>query len=112
MNIDFLLCPVHHQYALRQKLIELDFSLKKEVLIEDNHRFYEIILVSTTSDKKSKINPIGDKIWQTESEKQTEIAKKYFSKTLKHYQRIQQGHNHSKTNYVQHIIDAYKAIIL
>jgi len=112
LNIDFLLCPVHHQYALRQKLIELNFSLKKEVLIEDNQRFYEIILVSTTSDKKSKINPIGDKIWQTESEKQTGIAEKYLSKTLKHYQRIQQGSHQSKTNDVQHIIDAYKAITL
>ncbi len=27
-NIDFLLCPVHHQFTLRQQLIQLDFSLK------------------------------------------------------------------------------------
>ena len=34
-NIDFLLCPVHHQFSLRQKLIELDFGLKNEVLLKD-----------------------------------------------------------------------------
>lgn len=112
INIDFLLCPVHHQYALRQKLIEFDFSMKDEVLVEDNHRFYEIILVSTTSDKKSIVNPIGDKIWHTESIKQTDIARKYLSKTLKHYQRIQQGAYQNKSNDVQHIIEAYKTIAL
>lgn len=103
VNIDFLLCPVHHQFSLRQKLIELDFGLKHEVLVEDNQRFYEIILVSSTSEEHSKINPVGDKIWQSESKKQTIIIDKYLSKTINHYQRIQQG----KTNDVQHIIDAY-----
>lgn len=103
VNIDFLLCPVHHQFSLRQKLIELDFGLKHEVLVEDNQRFYEIILVSSTSEEHRKINPVGDKIWQSESKKQTIIIDKYLSKTINHYQRIQQG----KTNDVQHIIDAY-----
>lgn len=103
VNIDFLLCPVHHQFSLRQKLIKLDFGLKHEVLVEDNQRFYEIILVSSTSEEHSKISPVGDKIWQSESKKQTEILDKYLSKTINHYQRIQQG----KTNDVQHIIDAY-----
>lgn len=103
VNIDFLLCPVHHQFSLRQKLIELDFGLKHEALVEDNQRFYEIILVSSTSEKHSKITPVGDKIWQSKSKKQTEIVDKYLSKTINHYQRIQQG----KTNDVQHIIDAY-----
>ncbi|PHR84888.1 MAG: SAM-dependent methyltransferase [Colwellia sp.] len=107
VNIDFLLCPVHHQFSLRSKLIELNFSLKDEVLVEDNQRFYEIVLVSSTNDDNNKINPVGDKIWQSESKKQTEIIDKYLNKTLKHYQRIQQG----KASDVQHIIDAYQAII-
>ncbi len=112
LNIDFLLCPVHHQFSLRSKLIELDFSLKHEVLVEDNQRFYEVILVSSTSEENSKINPVGDKIWQLESKKQTEIADRYLSKTLNHYQRIQQGFQQGKTNNVQHIIDAYHAVTL
>ena len=126
LNIDFLLCPVHHQFALREKLIALDFSLIDEVLIEENQRFYEILLVSSLSKepgeelteelggKNNKISAVGDKIWQATSDKQCEITDKYLRKTLSHYQRIQQGYLQknlqSKANDVQHIIDAYRAI--
>jgi tRNA (adenine22-N1)-methyltransferase len=112
INIDFLLCPVHHQFSLRSKLIELNFSLKDEVLVEDNKRFYEIILVSSTSKESRKLNPVGDKIWQSQSKKETEIADKYLNKTLKHYQRMQQGFHLGNTHNVQHIIDSYNTVIL
>ena len=102
-DIDFLLCPVHHQFTLRKKLIELDFSLKAELLIEENKRFYEIISVSSTT-KNKKVSLVGDKIWQADSLKQAAIIKRYFDKTLSHYQRIQSG----KTSNVQNIIDAYQ----
>jgi len=108
LAIDFLLCPVHHQFSLRQKLIELDFSLKDEALIEDNQRFYEIIHVSSIKDDNITVSPVGEKVWKYESIKQAEIAKKYLNKTMTHYQRIQQG----STNDVQHIIDAYHAVAL
>ncbi len=122
LYIDFLLCPVHHQFSLRQKLIEFDFSLKDEVLIEENRRFYEILLVSSlseeldeeSSEKNKKISHVGDKIWQPTSSKQAEIVDKYLQKTLNHYQRIQQGalqtSLQNKANNVQDIIDAYRAI--
>lgn len=116
LNIDFLLCPVHHQFALREQLIALNFSLKDEVLIEENRRFYEILLVSSWSDsaseKPNKVSPVGDKIWQTSSSQQREIAQKYLHKSLSHYQRIQQGAKQNKANNVQHIIDAYRDITL
>jgi len=108
VNIDFLLCPVHHQFSLRSKLIELDFSLKDEMLVEDNQRFYEIIYVSSTSEVNRKINPVGDKIWQSKSSEQAETVAKYLNKTLKHYQRIQQGAKHGSD--MQSTIDAYQAI--
>ncbi|MDO6562077.1 tRNA (adenine(22)-N(1))-methyltransferase TrmK [Amphritea sp. 1_MG-2023] len=47
LNVDLLLCPVYQQYALREKLIELNCSLKDEILIAENQRFYEAILVSS-----------------------------------------------------------------
>jgi tRNA (adenine22-N1)-methyltransferase len=112
VNLDFLLCPVHHQFSLRSKLIELDFSLTDEVLVEENKRFYEIILVSSTSNKSRRINPVGDKIWQSESKQQTEVVDKYLKKTLKHYQRMQQGFQQGNAKNVQHIIDAYHGVIL
>ena len=116
LNIDFLLCPVHHQYSLRQKLIALDFSLKDEVLVEDNQRFYEILLVTSSSENHCKIHPVGSNIWQVKSEKQNEVTKKYLKKTLNHYQRIQQGlqlsSSKDKINSVQHIINAYHDVSL
>ncbi|MFC1235926.1 tRNA (adenine(22)-N(1))-methyltransferase [Vibrio sp. F74] len=106
LDIDFLLCPVHHQFALRQKLIELDYRLKHEVLVEDNQRFYEVILVSSTKQENMKIGPVGEKIWQPESSNQAAIAENYLNKTLNHYSRIQQGN----TTDVQPIIDAYRSV--
>ena len=109
LTIDFLLCPVHHQYALRTTLIDLNFSLLDEVLVEDKQRFYELLLVSSNRDETNiryKISAVGNKIWQTDSSEQQKIADNYLKKTLKHYQRIQQG----KTSDVQNIIDAYQAI--
>jgi tRNA (adenine22-N1)-methyltransferase len=108
-NIDFLLCPVHHQFTLRRKLIELDFSLKNEVLLEENKRFYEILLVSSsaiTNDKQRKISPVGELIWQVNTAEQFNTATHYLKKKLNHFQKIHQKNN----NDVQHIIDAYRSI--
>ncbi|WP_246143333.1 tRNA (adenine(22)-N(1))-methyltransferase [Colwellia echini] len=103
LTIDYLLCPVHHQYALREKLIALDFSLKDEVLVEDNQRFYEILLLSslspasisttaqTSNSIEGKVCAVGDKIWRFESNEQADITKRYLTKTLNHYLRMQQG---------------------
>lgn len=106
ITFDFLLCPVHHQFALRKKLIELELHLQDEVLIEDNGRFYEIILTSSSS--HLKIPPVGSKIWQSNSTTQTQTIARYLDKTLNHYRRIEQG----KSNKVQHIIDAYAEVSL
>lgn len=109
LAIDFLLCPVHHQYALRQELVNLNFGLKDESLIEENTRFYEALLVSTSLDNvNTPINFVGDKIWQSNTPQQKDIAKRYLTKTLNHYQRIQQG----KTTNVDEIVEAYQSIIL
>lgn len=102
LEIDYLLCPVHRQFALREKLIKLNFSLKDETLIEDNKRFYEILFVSTATNKNAQINPIGDKIWLADN------ANEFLNKTLNYYQRMQQG----KSNNVDHIIAAYGAVKL
>lgn len=109
--IDFLLCPVYHQFTLRQQLIELDFSLKGEVLIEENQRFYEILLVSSpekTDDKPAKVSPVGKLIWQTNTDEQSKVVTNYLNKTLNHFQRMQRGGGSD----VQHIIDAYRSVTI
>jgi len=108
-NIDFMLCPVHHQFTLRQQLIQLDFSLKNEVLVEENQRFYEILLVSSPrdkGDKHSNISPVGELIWQANTAEQSKITMNYLNKTLNHFQRMQLSNNAD----IQHIIDAYHSV--
>lgn len=105
-NIDFLLCPVHRQFKLRQKLIELNFSLKSEILVEDNKRFYELILVSSNTNENTKISPVGDKLWKSVTKNQ---AENYLERTINHYQQIQKG-NLDKV--VDHIIDAYQSVVI
>lgn len=115
LEIDFLLCPVHHQYTLRQQLINLDLRLQQEVLVEENNRFYEMLLVSTKqrTDVNSNIDlkavsKTGKELWQTYTEKELKIAKQYLTKTLQHYRRIQQGGRVD----VSDIIEAYEAVVI
>lgn len=105
MNIDFLLCPVNQQFALREKLIALKFGLKNEILVEDNRRYYEIILVTSTSDANRTISPVGHDIWQSVTAEQASVVKQYLDKTLKHYNRVQQG----SAKHLDYIISAYNS---
>ncbi|MCL9776597.1 tRNA (adenine(22)-N(1))-methyltransferase TrmK [Vibrio sp. S4B1] len=91
LEIDFLLCPVHHQYALRQTLIKNGLRLINESLVEENRRYYEVMLVTNDSKQGDVISPVGKQLWQTNSSEQTELAANYLDKTLRHYERIQSG---------------------
>lgn len=99
LHIDFLLCPVHHQYELRQHLIKLECRLIDEKLIEENRRFYEILYVShgkleptisgnSTRSESTQVSPAGNQLWQSNSEMQRDITQRYLDKVLTHYQKI------------------------
>ncbi|WP_022964542.1 tRNA (adenine(22)-N(1))-methyltransferase [Halopseudomonas pelagia] len=108
-NLDFLLCPVHQEYRLRQQLISLDFRLTQEILIKDNQRFYEVLLVSANRERSTDqktISPLGEQIWQADSAAQESIARDYLNKTLKHYRNVQKGN----TEDVRHVVEAYRAV--
>ena len=116
-DIDFLLCPVHQQFELRSHLKALKFGLIDEVLIEENRRYYEILLVSNNQGEAEKnqavsdISNVGDKIWAPSCEQQLQISQQYKAKTLQHYLRIHQGQEkQGKPSQVKHIINAYQAI--
>jgi tRNA (adenine22-N1)-methyltransferase len=115
--IDFLLCPVHQQFELRSHLKSLKFGLINEVLIEENRRYYEILLVrnnrheNETSSLLTEVSNVGDKIWTPSCEQQKQVSLQYKAKTLQHYLRIHQGQEkQGKASEVKHIIDAYQAI--
>ena len=108
-DYDFLLCPVHHQFTLRQQLIQLNFGLRAEALIVENERFYEVLLVSKAATKlQAKINAVGSFLWQSDTPEQLKITTEYLNRTLEHYKRVQLNSGAE----VQHIIDAYSAVIL
>ena len=108
LEADFLLCPVYHQYAVRQKLIELEYSLIDERLIVDNQRFYEALLVSSRSNANTPVSPVGEKIWQSGSAEQVETSRRYLAKTLSHYRRVQRADRHD----VGPIVEAYARIVI
>ncbi len=107
-DVDYLLCPIHHQFAVRQTLIELGFGVLDEALVEEKQRYYEVMLVSLSNDNAGILSSVGDKLWQVDTAEHAKLAKTYLNKTLSHYQRIQQGGAYDVTA----IISAYQAVEL
>ncbi|MDD1780940.1 tRNA (adenine(22)-N(1))-methyltransferase TrmK [Enterovibrio sp. ZSDZ35] len=106
--LNFLLCPVNHQYALREMLIARGFKLKEETLIEENQRFYEIMLV-TTHDETAQLDQVtrtGSRLWLSNDDAQRDVCQRYLAKTLQHYQRIQQG----RPTAVEDAVKAYQSV--
>ncbi|MEZ9548809.1 tRNA (adenine(22)-N(1))-methyltransferase, partial [Vibrio crassostreae] len=81
--IDFLLCPVHQQFELRSHLKALNFGLIDEMLIEENRRYYEVLLVSNNQGVR-EISNVGDKIWAPSCDEQMKVSQQYKAKTLQH----------------------------
>ena len=107
LDIEFLLCPVHHLVEMRQSLAELNLSLKAESLIEENGRYYEVIHVTNSAKAFNPISLTGELFWQTDCAMQARTNQQYLNKKLKHYMRIQAGNNAS----VNHIITAYQQLM-
>ncbi|MDN3680797.1 tRNA (adenine(22)-N(1))-methyltransferase TrmK [Vibrio tapetis subsp. quintayensis] len=109
IELDFLLCPVHHNHTLRHALNKLDLRLKKEVLVEENRRIYEILFVTKALKQDPhlpKISAVGEQIWQTESLEQRRVATRYLATTLAHYQRMMAG----KKQDIEPILHAYQQV--
>ncbi len=96
LSADFLLCPVHHQYKVRQLLLQKNCRLIDERLIKENQRFYEMIKVSTTprspaDTQRQPLSETGTKIWHWQDQQQKLIALEYRQKTIEHYRRMRSG---------------------
>ena len=119
-QLEFLLCPVHYHYHLRERLQQLNCTLIDEKLLCENKRFYEFIHVVTdggqvrylpskieSNSENSNISSVGSSMWDFS----LATHRSYLEKTLKHYQRMainNQG-NVNGIN-VNVIIDAYQAL--
>ncbi|CAM2893300.1 tRNA (adenine(22)-N(1))-methyltransferase TrmK [Vibrio ordalii] len=96
--LDFLLCPVHHGYTLREQLMTLGARLKQEQLVEENQRIYELLHLQINSSKAqdeipkpSPLSLVGSAIWQVANDEQQMIAQRYLTQLQQHYQRKAQG---------------------
>lgn len=87
LDIDYLLCPVYHQYALRQQLRKLDLNLIDEALVKERKQFYELLLISSQTHKGNRISAAGELIWKAKNETELKVARQYLEKTLSHYQK-------------------------
>jgi len=100
LKLEFLLCPVHHNYKVRQALINLELGLINECLLKENKRFYEVIHVSRQA--KTPISKVGSIMWDLSRE----IDSDYLKTTIGHYQRM--GKNNGDVNI---IIEDYQALL-
>ena len=100
-RLEFLLCPVHHNYKVRQALINLDLGLLDECLVQENKRHYEIMHISTHA--KKAIHKVGSSMW--DFSKDSHMA--YLKSTIRHYQRI----NLNKNTNTDTIIRDYQSLL-
>jgi tRNA (adenine22-N1)-methyltransferase len=101
-QLDFLLCPVHHHYSLRQGLSALHLGLIDEVLVTENRRFYELLYVS--SQAQLPISAVGDKLWQQD----LPLSRAYLTKTLSHYKKMRRADKNNPE--LEAIISAYSQL--
>jgi len=100
LDLEFLLCPVHHNYNVRQALINLELGLIDECLLQENKRFYEVIHVSRQA--KTPINKVGSIMWDLSRA----VDSAYLNTTIEHYQRMGKNNKDVKT-----IIEDYQTLL-
>lgn len=99
-QLSFILCPVHHTYALRQGLQALGLGLIAEQLVQENQRFYEVMQVSVQSPQP--LSSTGVEIWQHPQ------AQRYLQQLLAHYTRML----NKDRGYFQQVLNDYQKILI
>ena len=79
-HFEFLLCPVHQNYQVREFLISKGFGLIDECLVKENGRFYELLHVK--SNQPTPITLVGSTMWDFNRSDDRD----YLNKLITHYQ--------------------------
>ncbi|MCG9722526.1 tRNA (adenine(22)-N(1))-methyltransferase TrmK [Shewanella sp. Isolate7] len=103
-EIEFLLCPVHHTYQLRERLDTLGLRYFDERLISENKRCYELLHVARHG--KQPITAIGDSLW-SQAPIETQVA--YLRRLLKHYHQVIRGSKQEQKPLLERAISDYQA---
>ncbi|MEM7532171.1 MAG: tRNA (adenine(22)-N(1))-methyltransferase TrmK [Chloroflexota bacterium] len=101
-SIDFLLCPVHHNYKVRELLRANQLGLLNEKLVCENKRFYELIYVSPHATQP--ISAVGSVMWDFARQE----CHDYLVNTIAYYQR-KVSHEVGRTAYTE-ILEAYQRL--
>jgi len=111
--LEFILCPVHHNYQVRQTLIKHNAILIDECIVTENKRFYEIIHVKVPLTNKpinkialSNLPTVGDKMWDLSLNEHQQ----YLTKTIMHYQRMLLAASPKEQNKIKTIIEQYSIL--
>jgi len=83
VEMEFIVCPVHHHFKVRTTLIAAGLKLINEKLIEENKRYYEIIHVGNSSRLEIPVSNVGSTMWDLSRS----IDQHYLKLKLAHYQR-------------------------
>lgn len=94
-RLEFLLCPVQHNYQVREFLISRELGLIAESLLIENKRGYEILHVALNAELP--ISKVGSSMWDF-SRKEHLV---YLQKTIEHYQRIARSPQHEVTGIIK-----------
>ncbi|MGB5446100.1 MAG: tRNA (adenine(22)-N(1))-methyltransferase TrmK [Psychromonas sp.] len=100
-HLQFILCPVHYQYQVREFLISRQLGLIAETLVIENKRGYEILHVSVNAELP--ISKVGSTMWDFSQPEHLS----YLQQTIAHYQRIAQSPQHN----VSAIIEQYQKLL-
>jgi tRNA (adenine22-N1)-methyltransferase len=110
-ELEFIICPVHHNYQVRQALIKHNFALVDEYIVHENKRFYEILHIKTqftvgTEYYDNKISATGDKMWVFS----LHSHQQYLTKIISHYQRLLLAEQSEERKTIKSIIAQYSAL--
>lgn len=112
-NLEFIICPVHHEYELREVLIGHSMSLINEKIVFENKRFYQVLHVMHSPDSLS-ISPVDNQLTLAGSIQwnfSNEAHQQYHQKLLTHYKAKLLGtKNISKIKSLKAIIRAYEQL--
>ncbi len=101
-QVEYILCPVHHNYKVRQFLIAQQFALIDEALVFENKRGYEVLHVSL--DGQRRLSAAGSIMWDFTNP----LHLDYLQKTIAHYQRMAKNPSME----VAGIINDYQQLLL
>ena len=121
-QLEFLLCPLRHQYQLRDGLSLLGLSLLGEELHKEQKWYYEIIHLAAVNANNNAakrlmeqgvngfpVEAAGSILWQESNA----LHREYLSKTIAHYQRSLRSLTKDSDEYskIKLIVNQYENVL-